>query len=86
MLDPKYPRPLFFPLYRQSAGVPLVVLRNGREQGDRQRMVVQLFQDVIDLIGPFAVLVYPVECILRSLRRQCGDADGLAKRRDCGDS
>ena len=79
-------RSLYLPFLSQSVHVPPVVVRNGCEEGDRQRMEVELFQDIVDEVGPFDVLVYTVEGIVRSLCRQCWDVEGLAIRRDGGDT
>ena len=41
-------------------------------------MKVELPENVVDVIGPFTVLVYPVEGIACSLDRQCWHVDSLA--------
>ena len=80
----KHPYSSSLPFPVQSLGVPLAVLSNRSEQGDRERMEVELFQDIVDQIGPFAVLVDPIECVTRSLHRQCRDVETLAVNRDNG--
>ena len=47
-------------------------------------MEPQLFQDAVDPICSFIVLVDPVEDILCGLYRRRRDADALAMRRDSG--
>jgi len=49
-------------------------------------MEVKSFQNVADQIGPFAVLVYSVECITRSLCRQRWNFWSLASGWDSGDT
>ena len=53
----KHYRSLLFPFPGQSVGIPLVILGNSSEQGDREGVEVELFQDVIDRSRPFAMLV-----------------------------
>ena len=48
-------------------------------------MEVELFEDAVDQIGPFAVLVDPIECVMRGIHRQRRDVESLAVRRDGGD-
>ena len=49
-------------------------------------MEVKLFQDPVDLIRSFAMLVYSIEHITCSLGRQCWNFDSLAIRGDGGDA
>jgi hypothetical protein len=49
-------------------------------------MEVESFQDVIDSIGLFAVLVDAIECVACSLHRQCWDFESFAVRGDGGDA
>ena len=76
----KYSRSPSLPLYGQSVGVPLVALGRGCKQYGRWRTEVQPFYDLIGSIGPFAVLVDAMECVLCSFHRQRGDDDSLAMR------
>jgi len=48
-------------------------------------MEVEFFQDLVDRIGWFAVLVNSIECVACSLYRQRRDLEGLAARGDGGD-
>ena len=82
----KYIRMSSLPFLDQSVCAPFVVMRNRGKQGDRQRMEIKSFQDVIDQIGPFAVLVDTVEGVARSVHRQCWDIESLAVGRDGGDA
>jgi len=66
---PNYPHPVHLPLPGQSFVVPLTVIHDDGKQSDRGRMEVELYQDLIDRIGPFAALVYGIEGIARSLHR-----------------
>ena len=49
-------------------------------------MEVELFQDLVGRIGPFAVLVDAIEGVTCSLHRQRRDVEGLAVGRDGGDA
>ena len=56
------------------------------EQCDREWVEVKFFQDVVNQIGPSAVLVDMIEGVGCSLRWQCGDVEDLAIGRDGGDA
>jgi hypothetical protein len=75
---PKHLRATCFPLLGQSIAVPLVVMCDGREQSDRERVEFELLQDAVNEVGPFAVLAYAVECVACGLHRQCWDVESLA--------
>ena len=49
-------------------------------------MELQLFQDFVDRIRPFAVLVDSIERVACPFNRQRWDLEGLAARRDGGDA
>ena len=70
----------------QSVRVPLVVMRDGSEQGDRQGVEIKLFQDAVDQIGLSAVLVDPIECVTCRFHRQCWDVESLTGGRNGGDT
>jgi len=74
------------PLLGQSPKAPLVLMCDGSEQGDRQRMELEVFEDVVDRIGPFPVLVDTIERVTRSPHRQRRDFDGFAVGWDGGDA
>ena len=56
------------------------------EQGDRQRMEIKSFENVVDQIRSFAVLVDAVECATCSLQRRYWNVESFAAERDDGDS
>jgi len=82
----KHPCSASLPFPAQSVGVPLAVLGNRSEQRDTEGIEVELFQDVVDQITLFAVLVDAIKCVTRGLHRQRRDVDSLAVRRDGGDA
>jgi len=57
------------PFPRKSIHAPLAVMRDGREEGDREWMEVKSFHDVVNQIGPFAMLVDPIERVARGPHR-----------------
>jgi hypothetical protein len=73
------------PIPLQSVHTPLVLMGNSGKQGDRERMEVELLQDVIDEVGAFVTFVDAVEGGTRGIHRQCWDFEGLVFRRDGGD-
>ena len=73
---------LSYPFCDQSVGVPLVLLRGSGEQGDGERMEVELLQDAVDRVGPPTVLVDTIERVTGGLHRQCRYFERLAIRRD----
>jgi hypothetical protein len=86
MLCLQYACPAPLPLPGQAVRAPFVVMRDSSEQGDRQRVEVELFEDVVDQIRPVAALVDPVECVACSLHRQCGYIEGFTAGRNGGDT
>jgi len=85
MLCPQHSRLLTLPFPHKSVHVPLVMVRDGSEESDREWMEVESLQDIVDQIGSFVTIVDPIECVARSLDRQCWDAEGLAVGGDGGD-
>ena len=49
-------------------------------------MKVEPVQDVVDEIGPSAILVYAIEGPAPSLDRQRRDVEGFGVGRNCGDA
>jgi len=60
MLGLQYTRPSLLPLPGQPVHIPLVVMCHCRKEGDGECVKVEPIQDVVDKIGPFAVLVLVV--------------------------
>jgi len=63
----QHARPPFLPLTSHSDVIPLAVMRNGSKQCDRKGMEVQLFQNLVDVSGLFALLVDPEKCVACSV-------------------
>jgi len=82
----KSSRLLFLPFLGQSIDVPFVVPNNSCKQDDGERMEVQLSQNLVDRVRPFAPLVDPVERLACRLHRQCWDLEYLAVGGDGGDA
>ena len=86
MLCMKHVRPPSVPFLGQSIGVPLVMIRNGGKQGDREWLEVELAQYVIDHIGFPAVFMNAKEGVAGGIHRQRRDVESLTVGRDGGDT
>ena len=73
------------PFPRQPFRVPFVLMRDRREQCNREGVEVKLFQDLGNHIRPFSLLVYAIEGVLRCVHRQGWYFDSLALRWNGGD-
>ena len=86
MLGLQHIRPASLPLFGQSVHVPLVVICDYRKQGDGEWMKVELGQDAVQEIGPFAVPVYLIKGIARGPDRQRGYIESFAVRGNSRDA
>jgi hypothetical protein len=55
-------------------------------RNSRERVEVELVQDVVGGIGLFDVLVYAIERVACGIDRQCRDVEGLAVGGNGGDA
>ena len=69
MLGLQHTRSPLLPFSGQPVCIPLVLIRDCSEQGDRKRMEVRLFEDAVDEAGSIVAVVDPVEGIACSVYR-----------------
>lgn len=86
MLGLQHARSSPIPFSSQSVHVPHILPSDRGEQRDRKRVEGQLFEDVVNNFRPIVVVIYPVECIARSVDRQCWDIETFAVWGDGGNS
>ena len=60
----------------------LVLLCDSWEQGDRKRVEVELFQDVVDQVRALVVSADAIEGVTGGIHQQCWDFNGLEFRRN----
>ena len=73
------------PFPRQPFRVPFVLMRDRREQCDRERVEVKLLQDLGDQVRLLSLLVYAIERVSRGVDRQGWYLDSLALGWNGGD-
>jgi hypothetical protein len=73
--------PAFLPLLEKPVTVPPVLMGDGSEQLNGERVELKLFQDAVDEIGPFT-LMYTMESITGGIDRQRWHIQPLAIGRE----